>query len=99
MVKHIVLFQLKKDLTEEVRQEVMNNFKTAIEALPKEIKFIRQIHVGLNMNPAETWDICLESAFDSLEDVKAYSAHPAHIAAAGTIKDYKADRSCVDFEI
>ena len=99
MVKHIVLFQLKKDLAEETRQAVMNQFKSAIEALPAEIKFIRQIHVGLNMNPDEAWDICLESAFDSLEDVRAYSTHPAHLAAAGTIKDYKANRSCVDFEI
>ena len=99
MVKHIVLFQLKKDLAPEVRQEVMNQFKVAIEALPAEIKFIRKVHVGLNINPNEAWDICLESAFDSLEDVKAYSTHPAHVAAAGIIKDYKENRSCVDFEI
>lgn len=99
MVKHIVLFQLKKDLAPEIRQEVMNRFKVAIEALPASIPFIRQIHVGLNVNSAEAWDICLESAFDSLEDVRAYSLHPDHIAAATIIKDYKADRSCVDFEI
>ena len=37
--------------------------------------------------------------FDSLEDVKAYSVHPAHVAAAGIIKDAKEDRACVDFEI
>ena len=98
MVKHIVLFKLKETLSQEEKLEVMNRFKGAIEALPQQIDFIRQIFVGLNLNPAEKWDICLESTFDSLEDVKAYSVHPAHLAAATTIKDAKADRACVDYE-
>lgn len=98
MVKHIVLFKLKEDLLPEEKNTVMNAFKQAIEALPQHIDFIRKIHVGLNCNPTEKWDICLESEFDTLEDVKNYSIHPAHVAAAGIIKDVKADRSCVDFE-
>ena len=98
MVKHIVLFKLKETLSESEKTDIMNRFKVAIEALPQQIHFIRQVFVGLNCNPDEKWDICLESTFDTLEDVKAYSVHPAHLAAAGIIKDAKADRSCVDFE-
>ena len=98
MVKHIVLFKLKDTLSEEEKMDVMTRFKVAIEALPKQISFIRQVFVGLNCNPAETWDICLESTFDSLDDVKAYSVHPAHLAAAGIIKDVKVDRACADYE-
>ena len=97
MVKHIVLFKLKETLTQNEKMEVMNRFKQAIEALPQQIDFIRQIYVGLNCNPAEQWDICLESTFDTLDDVKAYSVHPAHLAAASTIKEAKADRACVDY--
>lgn len=99
MVKHIVLFKLKDTLSIEEKTEIMNSFKSAIEALPAEIDFIRQIYVGININEAEKWDICLESTFDSLDDVKAYAVHPAHVAAAAIIKDAKADRSCVDFEV
>jgi hypothetical protein len=55
------------------------------------------VYVSGNINPAEQWDICLESEFDSLDDVKAYSAHPAHLAAAAILKEAKADRACVDF--
>ena len=98
MVKHIVLFKLKESLTQEEKMDVMNRFKVAIEALPEKIDFIRQVFVGLNCNPAEKWDICLESTFDTLDDVKAYSVHPAHVAAAGIIKEAKADRACTDFE-
>lgn len=98
MVKHIVMFKLKETLAADVKVQVMNDFKAAIEALPATIPFIRRVFVGLNMNPAEQWDICLESEFDSLDDVKAYAVHPDHVAAAGILKDAKADRACVDFE-
>ena len=98
MVKHIVMFKLKETLSAEEKLVVMNDFKAAIEALPAKIDVIRKVFVGLNINEAEQWDICLESEFDSLEDVKLYAAHPDHIAAAGILKDAKQDRACVDYE-
>lgn len=98
MVKHIVLFKLKETLPQEEKMKVMNSFKAAIEALPASIPFIRKVFVGLNVNPAEAWDICLESEFDTLEDVKAYAVHPNHVAAAAILKDAKQDRACVDYE-
>lgn len=98
MVKHIVMFKLKDSLSEKEKQEIAGSFKSAIEALPEKIDFIRYIHVGININTSEKWDICLESTFDTLDDVKAYSVHPAHVAAARIIKEAKEDRACVDFE-
>ena len=97
MVKHIVLFKLREELTQTEKEDIMHRFKAAIEALPASIPFIRHIFVGLNMNPDEQWDVCLDSEFDTLEDVKAYSAHPDHQAAAGLLKGYKQDRACVDY--
>ena len=98
MVKHIVMFKLKDTLSKEEKLVVMKDFKAAIEALPAQIDVIRKIFVGFNINEAEQWDICLESEFDSLDDVKVYAAHPAHVAAAGILKDAKQDRACVDYE-
>ena len=98
MVKHIVLFKLKETLSQEEKLKVMNDFKAAIEALPAKIGFIRHIFVGLNANSAEKWDICLDSEFDTLADVNAYAVHPDHVAAAGLLKEVKADRACVDYE-
>ena len=98
MLKHIVLFKLKESLSATVKQDVMNRFKAAIEALPATISTIRHIHVGFNVNPAEQWDICLDSEFDNLEDMKAYATHPAHLAAAGLLKDAKEGRACTDYE-
>lgn len=98
MVKHIVLFKLKESLSAEENHEITERFKEAIEALPSTITFIRKVFVGANLNPDEKWDICLESEFDTLADVKAYAAHPAHVAAAGLLKEVKADRACCDYE-
>ena len=98
MVKHIVMFKLKDTLSKEEKLDVMNRFKAAIEAWPAQIDVIRKVFVGFNINEAEQWDICLESEFDSLDDVKLYAAHPAHVAAAGILKDAKQDRACVDYE-
>ena len=99
MVKHIVLFKLKESLSAAEKADIMHRCKAAIEALPATIPFIRDIHVGLNENPAETWDICLNSSFDTLDDVKAYSIHPAHVAAAGILKEAKENRACVDYTL
>lgn len=98
MVKHIVLFQVDKNLPEEKRREEMRNFKEGIEKLPKIIECIRHIEVGFNVNPAEAWDICLNGDFDTMEDVVAYANDPRHKAVAGALKPYLTGRSCVDYE-
>lgn len=99
MIKHIVLFQLRQDISDETRRTVMDTFKREIEALPHSIPCIRQIHVGFNVNPAEKWDVCLESTFDSLQDLDIYAQHPLHKAAAGDFVPYVAGRACTDFEV
>ena len=99
MVKHIVLFKLKESLSAAEKADIMHRFKAAIEALPATIPYIRDIHVGLYEYPAETWDISLDSCFDTLDDVKAYSIHPAHVAAAGILKEAKENRACVDYTL
>jgi hypothetical protein len=99
MVKHIVLFRLDTTKPECERARVAQEFKGRIEALPAVIPFLRKVEVGVNINEGETWDITLYSEFDSLEDVKAYAVHPAHVACAALLKEYKTDRACVDYEI
>ena len=99
MVKHIVLFKLKDEVPADEKLVAMNNFKKAIEALPAKISVIRKIEVGLNVNPAETWNIALYSEFDTLDDVKFYAAHPDHVAAGKLIAGVKESRACVDYEV
>lgn len=99
MVKHIVLFKLKDEVPNEIKRETARRFKQAIEALPKQIKVIRKIEVGLNINPDETWTIALYSEFDTLADVRTYATHPDHVAAGKLLNEVKESRACVDYEI
>ncbi len=96
MVKHIVTFKLTG--TAEERLDVARRFKTALDALPDVIDVLRSIEVGINQNPAESWDVVLTAVVDTMADVDVYARHPAHVAAASLLAGHKADRACVDYE-
>ena len=95
MVKHIVAFKLTG--TPEERLHVATNFKNALMALPEQIEVLRSMEVGINENPAETWDVVLTAVVDTMADVEVYAKHPAHVAAAALLAGHKADRACVDY--
>ena len=97
MVKHIVTFKLTGSDAE--RLAVAQSFKAALEALPGQIDVLRSIEVGINQNPAESWDVVLTAIVDTMADVDVYAKHPAHVAAAGLLAGHKADRACVDYEL
>ena len=97
MIKHIVSFKFKG--TPDEKKAFATKFAEALIQLPCEIPQLKSIEVGLNMNPAETWDLVLTATADSLEDIAIYSAHPAHQAAVAIIAPFKEERACVDYQV
>lgn len=98
MTHHIVMFRFRDDVPADVRRAAREAFKQGIEALPATIPFIKSVHVGFNINEAEQWDICLNSTFDTLDEVRAYSTHPAHKEVASALMAHIGQRACVDYE-
>lgn len=96
MVKHIVIFKFSGDT--EARKGAAEKFKAALEKLPAIIPQLLSIEVGLNSNPEEDYDLALTATANTLEDVKAYSAHPAHVAAVALVKPMIEKRACVDYD-
>ncbi len=96
MVKHIVTFKLTG--TPEERLSLATAFKNALEALPAQIPVLESIEVGLNENPAESWDVVLTAIVPTMADVKVYATHPAHVAAAGLLAGHVESRACVDYK-
>lgn len=96
MVKHIVTFKLTG--TPEERMDVATRFRDALLALPAQIPVLESMEVGINANPAESWDLVLTAIVPTMADVDVYANHPAHVAAAGLLTGHKADRACVDYE-
>ena len=99
MVKHIVPFKFRAAVSQREREKAAAQFKTDIEALPQTIHCIREIEVGININPKETWHVCLVSVFDNLQDVATYSQHPNHQAVARALMQHVEQRACVDYEV
>ncbi|MDE6288450.1 MAG: Dabb family protein [Muribaculaceae bacterium] len=97
MIKHTVTFKLKG--TPEERREAATRFAAALDALPAVIPQLLSIETGVNINPAESWDVTLTATAATLDDVAAYSAHPAHLAAVAIIAGCKEERACVDYEV
>lgn len=98
MIKHVVLFQLKDEMTEAEKLQVMKAFKEGILGLPAQIPCIKHIEVGFNVNPNEKYEVALSSEFETLEDVKTYAVHPAHVAVAQIIVPHMKARACSDYE-
>lgn len=101
MVKHIILWTLKEELSEDEKSNVKKDIKTNLESLKGKIDGLVDIKVlyegRLSSSNAE---VMLDSTFESAEALKVYSAHPDHIEAANTyVRPYTASRSCLDFEI
>lgn len=96
MVKHIVTFKFKG--TDEERMAAAKAFKDALMALPEQIDVLESMEVGINENPAETWDVVLTAVVPTMADVDVYAKHPAHVAAASLIVGVKESRACVDYE-
>lgn len=97
MVKHIVIFKLTG--TPEERRRVAEQFRDALLALPEQIEPLKSIEVGINENPAESWDVVLTAVVPTMADVEVYAKHPAHVAAASLLAGHKENRACVDYEI
>lgn len=85
--------------TPEEKKAVTTKFAEALVQLPDDIPQLLSMEVGININPEENWDFVLTASANSLEDIKIYSAHPAHQAAVKIIAPFKIDRACVDYFI
>lgn len=99
MVKHIILWKLKDELTDAQKAEVKAGIKEGLEGLAGQIPGLIDIKVNINGLPTSNADVMLDSSFESFEALKGYSIHPKHVAVAdGKVRPYTAIRSCLDFE-
>ena len=100
MVKHIILWKLKEELSEEEKVQVMAGIKEGLEGLQGKISGLTEIKVQTEKLASSTVDLMLDSTFESVEALKGYAVHPEHVAVAdGKVRPYTAMRSCIDYEI
>jgi hypothetical protein len=100
MVKHIILWTLKDELSAEEKEQVKLGIKEGLEGLAGKIPGMIDIKVNINGLASSNADLMLDSTFESEEALKGYAVHPEHVAVAdGKVRPYTKIRSCLDFEI
>lgn len=100
MVKHIILWNLKDEFTEEQKADIRAGIKEGLEGLAGQIPGLIDISVRAEYLPTSTVDVMLDTTFESVEALKNYSTHPKHVAVADSkVRPYTAVRSCIDYEI
>ena len=100
MVKHVILWQLKDELTKEQISEVKAGIKSGLEGLKGEIPGLIDIKVVTEGLASSNADVMLDSTFESEEALNNYATHPKHVAVAdGKVRPYIASRVCMDYEV
>jgi hypothetical protein len=101
MVKHIILWTLNPELTQEKKNAVKAGIKEGLEGLVGKVPGLISVKVQIDGRlESSNADVMLDSTLESEEALKVYAKHPAHVAVADTkVRPYTVQRSCLDFEI
>lgn len=100
MVKHIILWTLRSELSEDEKNSVKAGIKAGLESLKGVVPGLVDVNVVIDGRLASSnADVMLDCTLESEEALKAYAVHPAHVAVADSkVRPYTAVRSCLDFE-
>ena len=100
MVKHIILWQLKDELSDAEKQTVKAGIKEGLEGLKGQMEGLVEIRVNTDGLASSNADVMLDSTFVDEASLKAYAVHPAHVAVAdGKVRPYTKTRMCLDYEV
>lgn len=100
MVKHIILWQLKDEFSEEEKAAVKQGIKEGLEGLVGTVPGLLELHVNTEPLPTSNADLMLDSMLESFEALKGYAVHPAHVAVAdGKVRPNVKSRVCMDYEV
>lgn len=100
MVKHIILWTLNPELSEEEKQNIKLSIKQGLEALVGVVPGLigATVHIDGRLESSNA-DIMLDSTLENEEALKGYAIHPAHVEVASQkVRPFTSQRVCLDFE-
>ena len=98
MVKHIILWQLKDELSADEKIKVKADIKKGLEGLAGQIPGLIRISVQTECLESSNADLMLDSVFEDEDSLKGYAVHPAHVAVAdGVVRPNAKTRVCMDY--
>ena len=97
MVRHIVSWNFREDITEDRRAELYAYFKEAFPALKGKIPGILKVEIAAPPLASSTKDMVLYVEMEKPEDIPVYANHPEHLKVAGVVRANFKDRCAADF--
>ena len=100
MVKHIILWQLKDELSAEEKKVVKAEMKESLEGLMGKIPGLLEVKVQTEGLASSNAEVMLDTSFTDEAALKVYATHPEHVAVAdGKVRPFTKTRMCLDFEV
>ena len=100
MVKHVIIWTLKDEYSNEEKAAIKAEIKAGLEGLMGKIDGLTDIKVYTEGLESSNGDLMLDSTFVSEEALKGYAVHPDHVAvASGKVRPHAKIRSCFDYAI
>ena len=101
MIKHIILWTLKPELSEEEKATVKAGIKQGLEGLVGKVPGLIDVKVQTAGRLASsTADLMLDCTLEDEAALKVYAQHPEHLAVANTkVRPFTAQRACLDYEV
>lgn len=99
MVKHVILWQLKDELSDEEKVQIKEGIKEGLEGLQGKIPGLVEIKVNINGLETSNADVMLDSTFEDEASLRGYAVHPAHVKVADeNVRPYTKTRVCLDYK-
>lgn len=98
MIRHLVLWKLVTDVSDEKAQivaELARRFSTLLPVIDGTQRLDIRADLG---DTAGNWDVVLDSDFLDAAALDFYQTHPAHVAVVEYVRSVVSDRACIDFE-
>ena len=100
MVKHIILWKLKEDLSSEQKETVKADIKKNLEALVGVVPGLTRMHIRTEFLDSSSADIMMDSELESVDALKVYQTHPSHVHVADTyVRPNVEVRLSMDYEM
>lgn len=98
MIRHIILWKFKNELSETEKKQYAEKIKRELTALSLVIPSIREIEVQSIPLSSSSADMMLNSLFDHKDGLADYQVHPEHVKVKNFIGTVMQERLCMDYE-
>ena len=100
MVKHVILWQLKDELTADEKKKIKAEMVVALEGLVGKVPGLLEVKVQTEGLASSNAEVMLDTTLTDEEALKGYAVHPDHVEVANTyVRPFTKTRLCLDFEI